>query len=129
MERIEVSGLVVEGAKRGKTLGFPTANIELNKEQALLLPNIGIYAVNVKLNEKTLDGAASWGFNPTFGLENPQLEVHILNFNEDIYGKKISVEFVEFIRGEIKFESIEKLKENIQEDCIKCEKILQGKKA
>tara|TARA_R110000868_G_scaffold189695_2_gene432998 strand:+ start:46072 stop:46464 length:393 start_codon:yes stop_codon:yes gene_type:complete len=127
MKRIKVSGIVVEGAKRGRELGFPTANIELNQDQAKSMPDIGIYAVNTILNNKKYMGAASWGFNPTFGLEKPQLEVHILDFDKMIYGETLSVEFAEFIRGEKKFTSIEKLKETIFDDCIKCRTILEMK--
>ena len=119
---------MVEGAKRGRELGFPTANIELNQKLASTLPDIGIYAVFVKLKNDTYHGAASWGFNPTFGLKNPQLEVHILDFDEMIYGETLGVEFVEFIRGESKFESIEKLIETIADDCVKCRKLLQQTK-
>lgn len=129
MQRILTKGKVVEGAKRGRELGFPTANIELTKEQANALPPIGIYAVWVKGKNHGLDiahkGAASWGFNPTFGLEKPQLEVHILDFNEMIYGEDLEVEFVEFIRGEIKFESLENLIQHIADDCAKCDKLLE----
>ncbi|MAI08786.1 MAG: hypothetical protein CMF61_07490 [Magnetococcales bacterium] len=127
-EQITVQGPVVHGAKRGRELGFPTANIELNEEYASKMPEIGIYAVWVKSNSPKINGicmgAASWGFNPTFGLTNPQLEVHILNFDNDIYGEELEVEFVEFIRGEINFACLESLVEKIQEDCEKTEEIL-----
>lgn len=127
-EHITVKGPVVHGAKRGRELGFPTANIELNDKFVKKMPEIGIYAVWVKSNSAkikgTCMGAASWGFNPTFGLSNPQLEVHILNFDDDIYDETLEVEFVEFIRGEINFACLESLIEKMQEDCKKTEEIL-----
>lgn len=128
MENITISGIVVTGAKRGRELGFPTANIELNKKQVATLPSIGIYAVWVQLKNHLYLGAASWGFNPTFGLEKPQLEVHILDFDTMIYNETLKIEFAEFIRGEIKFTNLEDLKKNIADDCVKCRAILNSKK-
>lgn len=128
IQNITITGPVVHGAKRGKSLGFATANIELDEQMAQNMPDIGIYAVWVKSTCPQLNGtymgAASWGFNPTFGLKNPQLEVHILDFDDDIYHETLTVEFVEFIRGEVSFTTLESLTEKIQQDCDETRRIL-----
>jgi len=114
-----VIGKVIEGAKRGQALGFPTANLEMTDE---LYPPIGVYAVEVTWNHQTYQGLASIGKNPTFrdvstGLQAPvSLEVYILNFNRMIYGEKIRVDFVKRIRGEIRFDSPAFLVEQIRRD-------------
>lgn len=131
LQKINIKATVVHGAKRGRALGFPTANLELSEQQAQSMPDIGIYAVWVKSNSpklpKTFMGAASWGFNPTFGLKNPQLEVHILDFDDDIYDEILEVDFAEYIRGEINFSTLNDLTKTIQEDCDETRKILEGK--
>jgi len=116
-----VIGKVVEGEKRGQTLGFPTANLELSDE---LYPKTGVYAVQVVWHQKRFNGLANIGTNPTFpaqtgkGGEPFSLEVHILGFNQDIYGKEIEVSFKKRIRDEARFESpsllIEQIKKDIQ---------------
>ena len=114
-----IIGNVIEGAKRGQTLGFPTANLETKDE---LYPPIGVYAVEVIRNHKTHHGLASIGRNPTFQVQYEassapvSLEVYILNFNETIYGEEIQVDFKKRIRGEIRFESSAQLVEQIQKD-------------
>jgi riboflavin kinase/FMN adenylyltransferase len=133
LENITIKATVVHGAKRGRELGFPTANLALNEQQTKMMPDIGIYAVWVESPcsqlPKTFMGAASWGFNPTFGLKNPQLEVHILDFDDDIYGETLNVHFSEYIRGEINLSCLDDLTKTIQEDCNKTRDILKGKEA
>ncbi|MEC8066715.1 MAG: riboflavin kinase [Pseudomonadota bacterium] len=130
LKDIHIQGTVVHGAKRGRELGFPTANIELSEKQLKTMPKIGIYAGYVHCpsthGDKTLMGAISWGFNPTFGLKNPQLEVHILDFDHDIYDQQLSINFVEFIRGEVSFTTLEALVEKMGEDCLITRQILKG---
>jgi len=110
------SGLVVVGDKRGRELGFPTANIQLENENKLI-PKNGVYAVKVFLEERIFNGVMNIGLRPTFKDTKIVLsEVHILNFNEDIYGKRISVEFIERIRDEQKFSSKEELIKQIEID-------------
>lgn len=110
------SGLVVVGDKRGRELGFPTANIQLENESKLI-PKNGVYAVKVFLEERIFNGVMNIGLRPTFKDTKIVLsEVHILNFNEDIYGKRISVEFIERIRDEKKFGSKEELIKQIEID-------------
>jgi len=110
---------VVEGAKRGQTLGFPTANLEISDE---LYPKPGVYAVEVEWRRQRLNGLANVGTNPTFfskkdGKRRPiSLEVHILNFNRNIYGEEIQVNFERRIRDELRFESSSLLIEQIKKD-------------
>jgi len=116
-----ITGKVVEGKKRGGTLGFPTANLEVSDE---LYPKTGVYAVEVVWNRQRFDGLANIGSNPTFATQTGNtaepfsLEVHILDFNQDIYGKEIEVRFKKRIREEVRFESpsllIEQIKKDIQ---------------
>jgi riboflavin kinase/FMN adenylyltransferase len=114
-----IIGKVVEGAKRGKTLGFPTANLEISDE---LYPQAGVYAVEVVWREQRLNGLADVGSNPTFlseqnGNGKPvSLEVYILNFNQNIYGEEIQVNFKRRIRDEVRFESSSLLIEQIKRD-------------
>ncbi|MDP1994198.1 MAG: bifunctional riboflavin kinase/FAD synthetase [Ignavibacteria bacterium] len=110
------SGLVVVGDKRGRELGFPTANIQLENESKLI-PKNGVYAVKVFLEERIFNGVMNIGLRPTFKDTKIVLsEVHILDFNEDIYGKQIRVEFIDRIRDEKKFDSKEELIKQIEID-------------
>ena len=105
---------VVNGDKRGRKLGFPTANLEIDDARAML-PN-GVYVVRVKVHEKIFDGIANIGDNPTFKVAKRRLEVFIDNFSGDIYGENISVSFVEKIRDEKIFASIDELKTQLRAD-------------
>ncbi|MFA3782489.1 bifunctional riboflavin kinase/FAD synthetase [Melioribacteraceae bacterium 4301-Me] len=110
------SGTVVEGVKRGRTLGFPTANIHLNNEMKLI-PKRGVYFCSVKLMNENLYGLMNIGIRPTF--ENKKelvIEVHILNFNDDIYGQELEIDLIKRIRDEKKFESKEQLVNQIEND-------------
>jgi len=114
-----IIGKVVEGARRGQTLGFPTANLNISDE---LYPKPGVYAVKVEWRQQHLNGLANVGTNPTFfskqdGKDQPvSLEVHILNFGRDIYGEEIQVNFVRRIRDEVRFEASSLLIEQIKKD-------------
>jgi len=108
-----VIGRVIEGAKRGHTLGIPTANLEMTEE---LYPKPGVYAVRVNLHGQCFNGLANIGFNPTFNANAVSLEVHILNFDREIYGEDLQVCFTKRIRDEIRFTSIEMLIEQIRKD-------------
>ena len=117
-----VEGHVAQGEKRGRGLGFPTANLKL---EHTLLPAFGIYAVRAHLPDgRVLDGAASFGIRPTFALESPLLEVHLFDFSGDLYGALIAVEFIAYLRAEKKFETVEALKAQIAEDCDDAKRIL-----
>jgi len=114
-----IIGKVVEGAKRGQTLGFPTANLEISDE---LYPPPGVYAVEVTWNYQIYHGLANLGRNPTFqpaqtGSQPPfSLEVYILKFNQMIYGEEIQINFKKRIRDEIRFESSAQLIDQIRKD-------------
>jgi len=110
----EVCGTVVDGMKRGAAmLGFPTANLRTEGD---LKPMPGVYAVWAVLDGVALPAVANVGYNPTFGDTGLTLETHIMDFNRDIYGSKLCVQFVQRLRSERKFESLDALKERIAED-------------
>ena len=109
-----IKGRVIYGQQLGRELGFPTANVQLNRYSA---PLSGVYAVLVDIDGRTYKGAANVGVRPTVGdLIKPVLEVHLLDFTGDLYGKRIDVEFVTKIRDEEKFTTLDKLVEGIQRD-------------
>lgn len=118
----QIRGVVTTGRNRGgRLLGFPTANITLHDE---LCPKNGVYAVTVDCMEKKYQGVANIGYSPTFDDGVFSIEVHILDFNENIYGQKIRVNFVQRIRDEIKFSEITELSDAIRKDIEKARKIL-----
>ncbi len=116
-EQYSLSGKVIEGKKLGRTIGFPTANIEFALGQAV--PMYGVYKTKVSVLGKTYNGITSIGVKPTVGGENPLCESHILNFNADIYGEDITVNFIDFIREERKMQDVQELSEQISEDIKK----------
>ena len=116
-----VSGEVIGGFKRGTGLGFPTANIALAPGTALAH---GIYAARVHVDGETYGGAAYLGTRPTFDDGAPMLEVFLLGFDGDLYGREIAVEFVDYVRADTKFASVEALKEQVARDCAKAQAIL-----
>jgi riboflavin kinase / FMN adenylyltransferase len=118
-----VIGEVLHGEKRGKTLGFPTANIRLHHSVRL---RHGIYAVEVTIDAKRHGGVASFGTRPTFDDGAPLLEVFVFDFSGDLYGKTIEVDFVGFLRDERKFASPEALIAQMQCDTEKARALLRG---
>src|SRR5579862_7044275 len=101
-----VSGVVIHGEKRGRDLGYPTANIGLDRNCGL---KHGIYAVRVGLDGKLIDGVASFGRRPTFDNGAPLLEVFLFDFKDDLYGRSLDVAFIAFLREELKFSGIDAL--------------------
>ncbi len=108
-----VTGTVIDGEKRGRDLGFPTANIRLDKNCEL---KHGIYAVRVGRGGERLDGVASFGRRPTFDNGAPLLEVFLFDFKGDLYGAELDVAFISFIRNELKFDSVDALVARMNED-------------
>tara|TARA_A100001011_G_scaffold131146_1_gene138230 strand:+ start:1939 stop:2883 length:945 start_codon:yes stop_codon:yes gene_type:complete len=112
-----VVGRVLSGEKKARKIGFKTANMRLNSYCDICF---GVYKVLIELPEeiskKKFYGIANYGVKPTFMKKTPLLEVHIFDFNKEIYGKKIKVSFLKFVRKEKKFESVEKLKDQIIKD-------------
>jgi riboflavin kinase/FMN adenylyltransferase len=116
------TGQVIHGHGRGsKKLGFPTANL---KPAGALFPKPGIYAVFAIYEGKRYAGVANLGWNPTFQDQKFSIEVHILNFNQDIYGRRLQVEFVERLRDEVIFRGPEELIVQIKKDIARARKVL-----
>lgn len=112
----QINGHVVHGNKLGRTIGFPTANIEIDQAYKLLPAN-GVYAVQVELNNRKLNGVMNIGIKPTVQQsERISVEVFLFDFSEDIYGEHLSVKLLERLRGEQKFDSIEALKSQLSND-------------
>ena len=119
-----VEGHVAHGDGRGRGLGFPTANVSL---EGYLHPAHGIYAVRATIEDgATYGGVASFGLRPMFKLEKPLLEVHLLDFAGDVYGKLLRVEFIRFLRGERAFDDVEALKAQMTQDAQETRRILDA---
>jgi riboflavin kinase / FMN adenylyltransferase len=118
-----IAGTVSHGDKRGRTIGFPTANIPLG---SYVRPKFGVYAVRaVGLDGAMLEGVANIGRRPTVAGTEERLEVHLFDFDGDIYGRDIEIEIVEFIRAEQKFSGLDALRAQIAVDCATAQKILR----
>ncbi|MFS0515442.1 bifunctional riboflavin kinase/FAD synthetase [Nostoc sp. UIC 10607] len=124
-------GIVVQGQQLGRTIGFPTANLQLPKEK--FLPRQGVYAVRVFTFSETSDvapseilGVMNIGNRPTVNGTYSSAEVHLFDWSGDLYGKKLAVELVKFLRPEQKFASLEVLKTQIQLDCIVAKEVLRA---
>jgi len=118
-----ISGRVIAGDKRGRTIGFPTANILPNR---IFLPAQGVYAVIAKIAGQLVKGVANIGTRPTFAGNHVLLEVHLFDFKEEIYGEHVEISLIEHIRAEQKFASFEELKAQIAADCQTAKEILSG---
>lgn len=117
-----MSGKVVRGEQVGRTLGFPTANVDLRRRQS---PIMGIFAVRVAgLGEHPIDGVASVGTRPTFDGTKPILEVHLFDFSADIYGKYIHVDFIAQLREQKRYESVDDLVAQMHVDADNARNIL-----
>jgi riboflavin kinase/FMN adenylyltransferase len=114
----EIEGQVEEGDRRGRSIGFPTANIALGEH---LRPAAGVYAVEV---EGLGPGVANLGWRPTVGGGDLRFEVHLLDFSGDLYGKTLRLALVEYLRGERKFEGLDALKAQIAEDVLRARQVL-----
>ena len=116
------SGKVVYGQQLGRTIGVPTANLWIPKQR---LPIAGVYAVKCLLGGELLNGIANMGIRPTVDGSKPVLEIHLFNFNESIYGQRLTVEFTNKLRDEKKFDNIDLLKEQILLDISQAKQILE----
>ena len=112
-----LNGKVVKGNQLGRTIGYPTANIEI-PENYKLIPKNGVYAVSVTLDNRIFQGMMNIGVKPTLGINQLSIEVHVLNFSEDIYDQKIQVHILKNLREEQKFASFEDLKNQLEKDKI-----------
>ena len=112
-----IEGIVEKGRMMGKKIGFPTCNIDIKN---YIIAKIGVYAVKVKINNrgKAYKGIANLGYRPTFNQKKILLEVNLFNFSGNLYNKKLSVEFLKFIRGEKKFNGVNDLRNQIKRDLV-----------
>lgn len=117
-----IFGTVIRGNGRGREIGFPTANLEVDHEDKLI-PAEGVYAVDVLLNGAVYKGMMNIGRRPTFDFDSLTLEVHIFNFSAYIYGEILEVRFKKYIRQEQKFSGIEELRSQLQKDKKASDKI------
>ncbi len=115
-----VEGTVITGDKRGRTLGYPTANFALPANSKLAQ---GIYAIRIRLGNRLLDGVASFG-KPMFDNTQPPFEAHIFDFDEDIYGAHIEVALIDHIRGQMTFDGLDALIAQMNADCHKARQVL-----
>ena len=119
-----IEGVVMAGRKLGKSLGFPTANVALGD---YVRPELGIYATRTRLPDgRVLDGVSSIGANPTTGRVEPRLEVHLFDFDEDLYGQSIETELIAFLRPEHRFDSLEALTVQMKADVAKARQLLKA---
>ncbi len=128
--RYSLRGTVIKGDGRGAQIGFPTANLQIDHPRKVI-PAVGVYAVQVALLQSERDGEESLhpgmmniGYRPTFGKRDLSLEVHLLDFSGDLYGRELRVEFAERMRDERKFDSIEELVEQLSKDRARCMDLL-----
>lgn len=112
-----MTGKVIKGKQLGRTIGFPTANIEIT-EKYKLVPENGVYIVSSFLNNQTVFGMMNIGYNPTFQEKKLSIEIHFLDFEADLYDQIIQISVLELIRKEQKFEGIDNLKAQLQKDKI-----------
>lgn len=114
--RYEIGGEVVVGNRLGRTIGFPTSNLII--DETMVSPANGVYITNCIYNGVSYPSVTNVGHKPTIGEYSKNIETHIFDFNKELYGKQILVEFITKIRDEKKFESVEALSEQIKKDCI-----------
>ncbi|WP_244088128.1 riboflavin biosynthesis protein RibF [Companilactobacillus sp. RD055328] len=117
----ENSGVVIHGLQRGRTLGFPTANVEVDQKE--FIPGIGIYITEIKIDGKWYPSMTSVGYNITFDdIKDLTIESNILNFNQDVYGKNVKIKWLKYLRDEVKFDDVDGLIKQLNQDKINTEK-------
>lgn len=121
-----IQGTVVEGKQLGRTLGYPTANLRM-EDPDKLIPMNGVYAVSVEWEGHTCSGALNIGNRPTFDNGPRSIEVHLLDFSGDLYGKQLRIHFAHLLRPEMKFDSVECLVEQMKKDCEQARELLGGR--
>ena len=118
-----LSGKVITGEKIGRTIGFPTANLQI-EEDYKLLPCDGVFFIKTQFKNSCFYGMMNVGFRPTLEGQQRSFEVHLFDFNQDLYGKNLEVDLLELIRKEKKFASLEDLKSQLEEDQAKCRQLI-----
>jgi riboflavin kinase/FMN adenylyltransferase len=117
-----IQGVVQHGDKLGRTIGYPTANLDMG---SYLRPAYGIYAVRGRLDDgRVLDGAANLGIRPSFDPSKELLEPYFFDFSGDLYGQRLSVELIDYLRPEAKFDSLDALVAQMDQDCARARQIL-----
>lgn len=121
-----VDGVVEHGEKRGRTIGFPTANLHLGE---LIHPRHGVYAVRIRLADETdwRDGVANFGRTPTTGIRDPLLETFIFDFDGDLYGQQVEVALVQYLRPELKFDDLDEMVVQMNVDVTDAKSVLRTK--
>jgi len=122
-----IESRVEQGDGRGRLLGFPTANMRLD---GYMKPAFGVYAVRAMVMEEDkavarFNGVANLGTRPMFELAAPLLEAHLFDFSDDLYGRHLAVELIAYVRPELKFDSVEKLKTQMAQDCVDARAVLE----
>jgi len=119
-----IEGTVVGGESRGRTIGFPTANVE--PDGNYVLPRLGVYAVRATVGGRIYDAVLNLGVKPTFhdDLPEPKLEAHLFDFGEDVYGERMSLDFIAFLRTERKFGGVDELVAQIRQDADRARSVL-----
>ena len=117
-----LGGEVVKGHSRGKELGFPTANLKIDKDK--IIPKNGVYLVKSKIDHQDIYGMMNIGYNPTFNNKSKKIETHFFNLNKNLYGKIIKIELLEYIREEKRFETVDDLIQRLKLDREKCLKLI-----
>lgn len=124
LQYYKISGIIIEGHKIGRTIGYPTANINVDVNDQI--PKNGVYAVFTEFNHQIFPGMLNIGTRPTFNLTQVSVEVHLFDFSQSIYDQRISIYFVKRIRDEIKFDSKEMLVNQLNQDEITSRNILSS---
>jgi len=119
-----MTGTVIAGEQRGRTLGFPTANLDLVQT---ILPKQGIYATAAQIAGKQYGSTTHIGTNPTFNVSLPKIEVFIHDFAEDLYGKQIDVDFLALLREPVRFDSVDALVRQMHEDVLRSRRIFEDR--
>lgn len=117
------SGTVIHGKKLGRTIGFPTANLQI-EESYKLIPAIGVYAVKCFIGNKKINGMLNIGTNPTVEGQHLSIEIHLFDFDKDLYGQHLKVELIQRIRDEQKFSSVDDLKMQLKKDRLFAQELL-----
>lgn len=121
-----IGGLVIKGEQIGRSIGFPTANIKV-EEVNKLIPKEGVYAVRVIHDNKKFSGMLNIGYRPTVGRDNQlSIEVHIFDFQKNIYGRQITLEIIKHVRNEIQFTNVNDLKSQLERDLMESKNILKS---
>ena len=121
-----LTGEIVKGNNLGEKIGFPTANLFI-EETYKLLPKTGSYIVKSEIENQTVYGMMNIGYNPTVKGKKQTIEIHFFNFKKDLYGKKIQIDVLKFLRDEQKFDSVDDLKNQLENDRQKSLKVINGK--